>query len=122
MSDELRDTPKTLRLDIATQRLNIGWHDGHESVFPGAYLRFICPCAACRGHAPGEVEPPSWEQVKDVRVGGAAPIGGYGLQFAFSDGHGSGIYSFDRLRAACPCPACTPAAVGPGPGPGDVLG
>lgn len=122
MTDDLRDTPKTLRLDIASQRLVVGWHDGHESVFGGAYLRFICPCAGCRGHSPGEVEPPSWEQVKDVRVGGAAPIGGYGLQFAFSDGHGSGIYSFDRLRAACPCATCAPGGTPAGSGRGDVLG
>lgn len=122
MSDEMRDTPSSLRLDIAAQRLLVGWHDGHESVFPAAYLRFICPCAGCRGHAPGEVEPPSWEQVKDVRVGGAAPVGGYGLQFAFSDGHGSGIYAFDRLRGACPCPSCAPAGTGTGKGRGDALG
>ena len=112
MSDDDRDTPKTLRLDLSAQRLSIGWIDGHDGVFGGAYLRFICPCAGCRGHAPGDVEPPSWDQVKDVRVTGAAPVGGYGLQFTFSDGHGSGIYAFDRLRAACPCAVCAPHRAG----------
>lgn len=108
MSDEDRETPKSLRLDLAAQCLSIGWLDEHESVFAGAYLRFVCPCAGCRGHAPGDVEPPAWEQVKDVRIAGAAPVGGYGLQFTFSDGHGSGIYAFDRLRKACPCAVCAP--------------
>jgi DUF971 family protein len=112
VSDDPRDTPKTLRLEMSAQRLVIGWLDGHESVFPGAYLRFVCPCAGCRGHAPGEVEPPAWESVKDVRVAGAAPVGGYGLQFTFSDGHGSGIYAFDRLRSACPCAVCAPRSTG----------
>lgn len=105
-----RDTPRSLRLELAAQRLSITWHDGHESAWSGAQLRFICPCAGCRGHAPGQVEPPAWDACKDVRVVGAAPVGGYGLQFTFSDGHGSGIYAFDRLRAACPCATCAPTS------------
>lgn len=118
MSDALRETPKKLALDLKAQRLTVGWHDGHESVFGGALLRFLCPCAACRGHAPGEVIPPTWEQVKDVTVTGASPVGGYALQLAFSDGHSSGIFAFDRLRAACPCAACQ--AAGPWPAPHDL--
>jgi DUF971 family protein len=107
-ADPRRDVPGRLSLDLKVQRLVVGWLDGHESVYPGAYLRLVCPCAACRGHAPGEVVPPAWEQVKDVTVQDAVPVGGYGLQFSFSDGHSSGIYAFDRLRAACPCPTCDP--------------
>ena len=107
------DVPRSVRLDRAAQRLQIVWGDGHESGYGGAYLRFICPCAGCRGHAPGDVEPPAWEQVKDVEVLGAAPVGGYGIQFAFSDGHGSGIYAYDRLRAACPCDRCAASRKGP---------
>lgn len=106
MSDALRETPKKLRLDLAAQRLEITWHDGHVSAFPAARLRFLCPCAACRGHAPGQVIPPSWDQVKDVTVLGASPVGGYALQFEFSDGHGTGIFAFDRLRESCPCAEC----------------
>ena len=106
--DPRRDVPARLSLDVKAQRLLVAWRDGHESVYPGAYLRFVCPCAACRGHAPGEVVPPAWEQVKAVTVSDGVPVGGYGLQFAFSDGHSSGIYAFDRLRSACPCVLCDP--------------
>ncbi len=106
MADPRRDIPAKLGLDLKAQRLRVTWHDGHESEYSAAYLRFVCPCAGCRGHAPGQVVPPSWEQVKDVQVTDASPVGGYGLQFSFSDGHSSGIYSFDRLRDACPCEAC----------------
>jgi DUF971 family protein len=112
-----RDVPRSLKLDLAAQRLRVTWQDGHESEYEAAYLRFVCPCAGCRGHAPGDVEPPTWEQVKDVKVLDAVPVGGYALQFSFSDGHSSGIYSFDRLRDACPCPACAgtrPASPRPG--------
>ena len=34
-------------------------------------------------------------------------VGNYALAFDWSDGHGTGIYAFDRLRADCPCPICT---------------
>jgi DUF971 family protein/HPt (histidine-containing phosphotransfer) domain-containing protein len=114
VSDARRETPAKLGLDLSTQRLTITWHDGHVSGYGGAYLRFLCPCAGCRGHAPGEVIPPSWEQVKDVRAVGASQVGGYALSILFSDGHGSGIYAYDRLRDACPCPACGRTDVPPG--------
>ncbi len=112
-----RNTPRKMALDLKAQRLSIEWHDGHASVYTAGFLRFVCPCAGCRGHAPGQVPPPEWEKVKDVRILDATTVGGYAIQFVFSDGHDSGIYAFDRLRASCPCPACAGApstAGGPG--------
>lgn len=106
MGDPRAETPARLGLHLAADRLDVTWHDGHASAYGGAYLRFLCPCAECRGHAPGDVEPPTWAQVKDVRFAGGAPIGGYAVQLSFSDGHAAGIFAFDRLRAACPCATC----------------
>jgi DUF971 family protein len=101
-----RNVPSKLALDLKSQRLKVAWGDGHESLYEADYLRFVCPCAGCRGHAPGEVEPPSWEACRGVRILDAAQVGGYALQFSFSDGHTTGIYAYDRLRDACACPAC----------------
>ena len=101
-----RNVPSRLALDLPSQRLKVAWGDGHESEYEANYLRFICPCAACRGHAPGEVDPPSWASVKDARIVDASQVGGYAIQFSFSDGHATGIYAYDRLRASCPCPTC----------------
>lgn len=106
MGDPLRETPAKMGLDLKAQRLTVTWHDAHVSTYGAAYLRFLCPCAGCRGHAPGDVIPPSWDQVKDARVVGGGAVGGYAIQLSFSDGHASGIYAFDRLRGACPCPVC----------------
>lgn len=105
MGDPRRETPAKLGLDLKAQRLTVTWHDGHVSTYDAPFLRFVCPCAGCRGHAPGDVIPPSWDQVKAARVVGGAQVGGYAIQLSFDDGHASGIYAFDRLRAACPC--CT---------------
>jgi DUF971 family protein len=48
-----------------------------------------------------------------VKARGAKPVGTYAIQLDFSDGHATGIYSFDYLRLICPCAACTeePGAV-----------
>jgi DUF971 family protein len=100
------EVPKRLRLDLPSQRLHVEWHDGHVSEYGAGWLRFVCPCAGCRGHAPGQVPPPEWEAVKDVRITDATGVGGYAIQFAFSDGHTTGIYAFDRLREVCPCRSC----------------
>lgn len=94
--------PVAIRLDLAENRLEIDWSDGHQSRFDAAYLRWTCPCARCRGHAPGEVEPPTWAAVKDVTVSHAEAVGTYALRFTFSDGHDTGIYAFDWLRQQCP--------------------
>ena len=41
-----------------------------------------------------------------VKANGAAAVGNYAIQVEFSDGHATGIYSFDALREMCPCEAC----------------
>jgi DUF971 family protein len=48
----------------------------------------------------------------DVRPVQVSLVGGYGLRVAWSDGHGTGIYTFARLRAECPCPRCRAGAAG----------
>lgn len=98
----MNSDPTALRLDVAKNLLHITWADEHESTYDGAYLRLICPCAVCCGHSPGEVDPPTWGQVKDVKVTNAEGVGAYALAFTFSDGHSSGIYSFKWLREMCP--------------------
>ena len=95
-------TPTGVRLDLAENLLAITWSDGKESLFDGGYLRFICPCAECRGHAPGEVPPPQWERCAPVKMTHVDGVGSYALRFTLSDGHGSGIYSYDHLRAEDP--------------------
>jgi DUF971 family protein len=42
----------------------------------------------------------------EVRPVSIALVGGYGLRIQWSDGHGTGIYTFERLRRSCPCDAC----------------
>ena len=89
-------------------RLRIRWKDGHESLYPVRLLRLGCLCARCVEEGTGrpllrEEDVPN--DVKPVRI---SPVGRYALQFAWSDGHDTGIYSFEHLRNLCPC--CNSAA------------
>jgi DUF971 family protein len=47
---------------------------------------------------------------EDVRPLSLALVGAYGLRVQWSDGHGTGIYTFERLLASCPCTLCRASA------------
>ena len=82
---------------------------GHSWLYPARELRLACPCAACIEEMSGRplLDPESVPA--DVRPVSAALVGGYGLRIVWSDGHSTGIYTFERLRAACGCERCRPA-------------
>ncbi len=94
--------PTAVKLTVDENLLHITWGDEHTSRYDGAYLRKMCPCANCRGHAPGEKEPPSYDSVKDVKVTHVALTGTYALRLTFTDAHDTGIYAFQWLRDICP--------------------
>ncbi|MEP6472334.1 MAG: DUF971 domain-containing protein [Gemmatimonadota bacterium] len=87
--------------------LTIEWDaEGHAGFYPARWLRLACPCAGCVEEMtgkplldPGVVSP-------DIRPLSMSLVGAYGLRINWSDGHGTGIYTFERLRLACSCPRC----------------
>ena len=93
---------------VSAIQTDITWNDGHFSTYPSWYLRENCPCASCveeftgrRMIAQGSI-PSSLERTDVV------PVGNYALNFTWSDGHSTGIYTFDFLRRICPCSQCLP--------------
>jgi DUF971 family protein len=84
--------------------LKIRWADGHESIYPWTWLRSACPCAACR--QAGKVPFASSILALELK-----PVGRYAVNIHFSDGHTTGIFSYDYLRSLCPCEACRPKEV-----------
>ena len=94
----MQSNPTAVQLDLGANELRVTWADDDASVFSGARLRFLCPCAQCRGHYPGQVPEPDWEAVKDVRLSHVEAVGNYALRLDFDDGHNTGIFSFDFLR------------------------
>lgn len=96
--------------------IEIDWKDGHRSSWTFSWLRHACPCATCHeerekeGRKPGEPKTKSAQLLPmyeaPARPDSVAPIGHYALQFVWNDGHQSGIYSWEYLRAHCQCEEC----------------
>jgi DUF971 family protein len=99
-----------------TGDIQIVWDDDHVSVYPHADLRWLCSCASCVDEWSGKRHLERAAVPADVQPQWMGLVGNYALQISWSDGHSTGIYSFEYLRAVCPCPACA-AARGPATGP-----
>ena len=108
--DALR--PAKVRVDkTGGTGVTIEWRDGHQSHWSFRWLRDACPCATCHdarekeGRAPGIPKPqpatllPMYEA--PPRPVDVEPVGRYALKFHWSDGHETGIYSWDYLRNVC---------------------
>ena len=113
-----RTEPASVRVLLKTgEGVRIEWKDGHHSDYAFDYLRNHCPCATCSGGHGGQPkiisDLPLYKE--KARAVGAEAVGNYALRFDFSDGHNTGIYSFNHLRAVCPCPDCTTAHKSPAP-------
>jgi len=92
--------------------IKIDWKDSHRSEYGLTYLRDKCPCASCTGaHGTPPREPlaaspfPMFQPA--LKILSAEPVGNYAVRIHWSDGHSSGIYSFDHFREICPCAACS---------------
>ena len=79
---------------------------GHRALYPARPLRLECPCAECIEEMSGRPLLDPAAVPDDVRPAGLSLVGAYGLKIRWSDGHDTGIYTFDRLRRHCPCPRC----------------
>ena len=79
--------------------LEIGWADGSRSVLDPYHLRLGCPCAACVDERTGEKILDARRVPLDVRVAEVRAVGNYGLAPRFSDGHQTGIFTFERLKS-----------------------
>lgn len=74
------------------------WKNGHQSKFNSKKLRFLCPCATCVSETTGK-RMIALEDVSDhLHPTGFRPMGRYGVQISWSDGHATGIYTFNYLR------------------------
>ena len=97
MSGLTPNTPKPtdIRLHQASRQLELVFDDGAHFMLPCEFLRVYSPSAEVRGHGPGQ----EVLQVgkKGVEITSIEPVGSYAMQPCFSDGHDSGLYSWDYL-------------------------
>lgn len=110
-----RKKPIDIKVHVSTgEGVAITWSDGHTSRYDFVYLRDQCPCAVCNdertkketmsANAPAASPLPMFKPRATAKA--AKAVGSYAIQIDFSDGHSTGIYSFNHLREICPCEAC----------------
>jgi len=82
---------------VDSRTLRIRWTDGTDQQWDVVALRDACPCAACVDEWTGErIAPPAPASTRPEWV---RSVGRYALQIGWTDGHATGIYTFDTLRA-----------------------
>ena len=87
--------PTEIKLHQKSRVLEISFADGKTFRLPCEFLRVYSPSAEVRGHGPGqEVLQTGKKEVEILRV---EPVGNYAIQLHFSDGHATGIYSWNLL-------------------------
>lgn len=88
-------TPTDIKLHQLSRILEISFDSGETYQLPCEYIRVYTPSAEALGHAPGqEILQVGKEEVNITEI---KPIGNYAIAPTFSDGHNSGIYSWDLL-------------------------
>lgn len=90
-------TPQPTAITVHQQSrvLEVGFADGREFRIPFELMRVYSPSAEVQGHGPGQEVLQSGK--RDVEVVALEPIGNYAVLPTFSDGHNTGIYSWDYL-------------------------
>jgi DUF971 family protein len=97
--------PTNIHADRPARTLTIEWADGHQSAFDLTVLRWLCPCAYCRGEGgqPGWLDSKPTLTDEQLELTDMSLTGNYAVQPSWADGHSSGFYSFEHLRRNCPC-------------------
>ena len=95
MVDEKTPRPTEIKLHQASHVLEIAFANGRHFRLPYEFLRVHSPSAEVRGHGPGQETLQTGK--RDVTIESVEPVGHYALRPQFSDGHGSGIYSWEYL-------------------------
>jgi DUF971 family protein len=88
-------TPTEIKLHQKSRVMEVAFDDGKVFRLPYEYLRVYSPSAEVRGHGPGQEVLQAGK--KDVEIRSVEPVGSYAIQPTFSDGHATGIYSWDYL-------------------------
>ncbi len=87
--------PTAITVHEASRVLEVGYSDGRAFRIPFELMRVYSPSAEVQGHGPGQEVLQTGK--REVGLVSLAPVGNYAVQPTFSDGHDTGIYSWDYL-------------------------
>ena len=86
--------------------LTVAWNNGHTGRHRVRDLRLQCRCAQCVNEWTGERTLKDEMVSPEVRPLSIEPVGHYGIQIEWNDGHGTGIYTWETLGELCACAEC----------------
>jgi DUF971 family protein len=89
--------PTEIVLHQQSRILEVAFADGRRFRLPCEFLRVFSPSAEVRGHGPGQDVLQTGK--KEVAITAVEPVGNYAVKLVFSDGHDSGLYSWEYLYA-----------------------
>ncbi len=89
-------------IEESESELSIKWSDDLETHYTAPSLRRSCPCATCVDEWTGAKRLDASTIPDDLTITSTSIVGRYALNFHFSDGHDTGIFSFKYLRESCP--------------------
>ena len=91
--------PKNIVVHQQSKVLELSYEDGNSYRLPFELLRVLSPSAEVQGHGPGQETLQTGK--REVLIANLEPVGHYAVKPSFSDGHESGLYSWDYLRFLC---------------------
>ncbi len=94
--DKQTPIPTEIKLHKQSKLLEVSFADGASFKLPFEFLRVYSPSAEVRGHGPGQETLQTGK--RDVDITGVEAVGNYAIKPVFSDGHDTGIYSWDLLH------------------------
>jgi len=87
--------PEEIRLSKSKNQLNVRFDNGTSFTLPAELLRVESPSAEVQGHGVGQKTTPSGKQ--NILINSIEPVGNYAIRIVFSDGHNTGIFSWETL-------------------------
>ena len=91
--------PNNIVVHQQSKVLELSYENGNIYRLPFELLRVLSPSAEVQGHGPGQETLQTGK--RDVLIANLEPVGHYALKPSFSDGHDSGLYSWDYLQYLC---------------------
>ena len=88
--------PEEIRLSKAKDSLFVKFDNGYETTLMAELLRVESPSAEVQGHGSGQKTTPAGKA--NVTIGAIEPVGNYAIRISFSDGHDTGLFSWDILH------------------------
>ena len=91
--------PEEIRLSKAKDSLFVKFDNGYETTLMAELLRVESPSAEVQGHGSGQKTTPAGKA--NVTIAAIEPVGNYAIRISFSDGHDTGLFSWDILHDYC---------------------